>query len=225
MEGIMKNNKKQKKYNRYYQETTKQAKLTFLQIALRASFAFVLVFVSLFTFFVSAAILPKKVVVTNIARGASINISMPVLKKDELKLIELCRGSLKPKCTVLAKNVLGIKKAVKMPLTYPLGDAVIKVSIGANTGASNAVKTVLSNKKVKITVAKSSGGGGGGGSGGSGSGGSSGGSANNSTSDEFDDNGTNGSSSTTDGTVIRATPTPTSTPQIVNVSHPILINH
>lgn len=218
----MKNKIKRANYYRQFQARNEQTKQTLFQILLKTGFVFVMVFVFLYSYFVSAATPPKKikVVITNIARGASLNIGMPALKKDDVKIIELCRGVIKPKCTLLAKNVYGIKKAVKIPIAYPLGDAEIKVSEPANIGNGKPTKIVLSNKKVKIVPEKSSGGSGGGGGGGS--------------SDSGSDVVTTGSvvttpvptsssGGTTGGIIIRATPTPT--PPLYNTTHPVLINH
>lgn len=223
----MKNKIKRTNNYRQYQARNEQKKQTLFQVLLKTGFVFVLVFVFLCTFFVSATTLPKKtkVIITNVARGASINIGMPVLKKDDVKIIELCRGTIKPKCTVLAKNVYGITKAVKIPVAYPLGNAVIKVSEPANVGAGKLTKIVLSNKKVVIVSANSSSGGNGGGGGGSGGGGS-----NESGSDLYTSGTvvatpvpTSSSDVKASGVIIRATPTPT--PPLYNTAHPVLINH
>lgn len=219
----MKKETKHKKIYRLRDEQENKPAVTRLQIALRVVFVFVFAFFALFTVFVSAAKLPAKAVVLSIPRGASISINMPVAKKDDAKIIEICRGTLKPKCLALAKNIVGVKKTVKIPATYLLGDAVIKVSV-VNVGSGGAVKTFLLNKKVKIVAVKTSGGGGGGGGSGSGSASSAG------DNDVAVINGgvplptpTPASGAYSGGNIIRATPTPT--PQSVVGTKPILINH
>jgi uncharacterized membrane protein YgcG len=217
---------KQKKVYRLADEQQGHSGLSFFQIFLRASVVFSFAFIMLCTFFVSAAILPKKVVILNVPRGASINIGMPTAKKDAIKLIEICRGALIPKCTVLAKNVPGVKKVIKIPVTYAMGNATIKISI-TNSVLGKTTKTPLADKKVKIIAVKTSGGGSGGGGGGSSGGGSS------SSSSESTITLINGGVSTptptpvstpsSGGTIIRATPTPT--PSINNTTKPVLINH
>lgn len=210
---------KQKKVYRLCEEKNKQ-RIPLFQIFLRTSVVFVFVFLLLSTVMVSAAKLPPKVVVTKLAPGASMNIGMPVLKKDDAKLIEICRGSIKQKCTVLAKNVLGIKKAIKIPASYPAGDAVIKVSF-ADTKTGTAKKVILSNLKVKITAANLSGAGGGGGGGGSGGDGAS--ASSSATGVSTAPAATPSYSPIPGEIIIRATPTPT--PPLYNPNHPVLINH
>ncbi|MDO8512405.1 MAG: hypothetical protein Q7S57_03975 [bacterium] len=229
----MKKEEKQKKVYRLYDEQESHPKLSYFQIFLRASVIFVFVFIMLCTVFVSAAILPIKVVVLSIPRGGSISIAMPLAKKNNTKQIEICRGLIKRTCTVLAKNVLGVKKIVKIPVTYILGDANIKISVTSiNSGKTSY--TLLSNKKVKIVTAKTSGGsgGGGGGSSGGGGGGSSSGGSGSSESIITLINGgvstptpipTPVSTPSSSGTIIRATPTPT--PPLYNTKLPVLINH
>lgn len=188
-------------------------KLSGLQIWARAAAVFGIFFFSLCAIFVSAAVKPKpaKVPSLTVARGAKLNISMPVIKKDNPKVITLCRGIVKSKCTVLAKNVFGVKTAVKIPVAYPLGDAVIKTN--AVSGSDNKTLTVIGNKPVKIIAAKNGGAGGGGGSGNGG-----GGSANSS-----DASGSSSVAAVEPVIITGSTNTPTPTPVTSKTIR--LINH
>lgn len=215
-----------KKVYRLSDEQERKVRLSIFDIFLRAVLVFVFVFVMLCTVFVSAAKLPVKVAVLSIPRGGTVNIAMPLAQKNSLKTIELCRGLFKSKCSILASKVVGVKKTVVIPASYPLGDGLIKVStIGSSAG--KPVLLLLVNKKVKIIAAKTSGGGGGGG-GGSGSGGS-GGSGSSDGTISLVNGGVSSptpvptSSPVSGGTIIRATPTPT--PPLYNTKHPVLINH
>jgi len=202
-----------------------QNKLSVVQIFLRASVVFAVFFVLLFSVFVSAAKLPliKKVVKPTVAAGSTYKMTVSQKFSSQIKYAEICRGTIKRTCKMVAKNIRGVKISVPIPANYPIGDAAIKITYKDE----NKKYVLVTNKAVKIVKPSSSGGGGGGGGGNGGGGGgdsssSSSGATSLSNGDDFVYDYSESSSTPVPGN------TPTPTPQTSTDSgdtKPVLVSH
>ena len=196
----------------------KKQSISAWQVFARLSLVFTVFFVLLFSVFASAAKLPvvKKVVKPTLAVGSVYSTTLSNNVTNQLKQVEICRGTIKRTCKVLAKNVRGIKVSALIPKNYSLGDASIKITYKD----SNKKTILVMNKAVKIVKASTNTGGGNGGGGGGSSSSSS--SSSSSTSGTADDIDFGGSSTST-------TPTPNSTPTPSGSTYkdvkPVLVSH